>query len=288
MAKVMSDPAPFEPFRITRPARPGPLVFASPHSGAAYPADMGADPAAHPSSIRSAEDALVDRLIDSGPERGATMIQGLIGRAYVDLNRDPQELDPELIDGAGPGGGARAAAGYGVVARLGGDGRPLYSRRLSLAEAEGRIARVHVPYHQALAELMDAARAGHGQAVLVDWHSMPSRAAQTGVRTRHVRPLDVVLGDRHGAACSARLTRCLRALFEGAGWRVGLNQPYAGGYTTRLWGRPEAGYHAIQIELNRALYLDEATGAPGLDFERARKVVARVIAGLSEQDWTAP
>jgi N-formylglutamate amidohydrolase len=286
MAEAMSVAAGLpEPFTIPRAARPGPLVFASPHSGRVYPPDMGADPAVPEASIRSAEDAFVDRLIATGPDHGATVIAARLGRAYVDLNRDAGELDPALIDGAPEDGGVRAAAGYGVLARLTGDGRSLYARRVPLAEARTRIARTHAPYHAALAELMEATRARHGRAVLVDWHSMPSRAA--GGPGRAVRPLDVVIGDRHGGACSVRLTRTLRGLFEEAGWRVGLNQPYAGGYTTRTWGRPDEGFHAVQVELNRALYLDEGSGAPGPGFDRVRGVVGRVIAGLAACDWTA-
>ena len=265
-------------FAVLAPETPGPFVFASPHSGDRYPADMAPAPGLDPASLRSAGDALVDRLIAPGLERGATLILGRTARAYVDLNRAPDDLDPVLIEGLdGRTGSPRAAAGYGVIPRLTGDGRPLYDRRLGRDEAEARIARVHAPYHAALDDLMQAARTRHGEAVLVDWHSMPSRAT---LGVGGARGPDVVLGDRHGSSCAAALTRRLRRAFEALGWRVALNQPYSGGWTTQRWGRPADGFHAIQIELNRALYLDEATLEPGRGWSRCAAGTARVIAEL--------
>lgn len=265
-------------FVILRPQTPGRFVFASPHSGTVYPPGMGADPALAEASLHSAEDALVDRLIAPGVDLGATVVLGRLGRAWVDLNRDPADLDPMLIEGVAEGPiSARTAAGYGVIPRLTGDGRPLYDRRLTLDEARDRIVRTHAPYHQALTDRMEAARARHGEAVLVDWHSMPARATQAAGGARGP---DVVLGDRHGSSCSAELTRRLRRAFEALGWRVALNQPYAGGWTTQRWGRPSEGFHAVQIELNRALYFDEAARSPGPGWSRTEKGVARVIADL--------
>lgn len=260
-------------FIITRPpetARAIPLVFASPHSGDHYPADMGAAPGLSCHSLRSAEDALVASLVSTGPSHGAPLIESRIGRAYVDLNRDPSELDPSLIEGVDGPVGLKTAAGYGVIPRLGGDGTPLYARTLTRAEAEKRIATAHTPYHTALSELMQAERTQHGRAVLIDWHSMPSRAVGA----------EVVLGDRHGSSCDARLTRTLRSLFEGLGWRVALNHPYAGGWSTHCWGRPDEGFESIQIEISRGLYLDEATLKPNAANPGTRKALARVVAAL--------
>ena len=272
------NPAPTDATFSITPApgvRATPLVFASPHSGTLYPEDMGAAEGLSEASLRSAEDAAVDRLLTAGAAAGAVLIVGRIGRAYVDLNRAPEDLDPVLIAGApeAPPPGLKTLAGYGVVPRLAGDGTTLYGRRLTLDEARGRIARVHAPYHAALAGLMRAARARHGRAVLVDWHSMPARA--TGPNGP-----DVVLGDRHGTSCATELTRRLRALFEAQGWRVALNRPYAGGYATQIWGRPDEGFEAIQIELNRRLYWDEAAGAPSVGWGRCGSGVNRVIAAL--------
>jgi len=273
-----ADGAGEAPFTLVTPARPGPFVFASPHSGDLYPADMGAAADLDPESLRSAEDALVDRLIAPGLEGGAALLLARLGRAWVDLNRDPEDLDPMLIEGLeGRTPSPRAAAGYGVIPRLTGDGRPIYGRRLGREEAAARIALTHAPYHAALDELMRAAQARHGEAVLIDWHSMPARATQGAGGARGP---DVVLGDRHGSSCAADLTRRLRRGFEALGWRVALNQPYSGGWTTQRWGRPAEGFHAIQIELNRALYLDEATLEPGRGWPRCAAGTARVIAGL--------
>ena len=257
------------------PGRATPLVFASPHSGGFYPEDMAATEELSVASLRSAEDAAVDRLLGAGAAAGAVLIAGRIGRAYVDLNRAPEELDPTLIDGvsATQTSGLKTQAGYGVIPRLAGDGAPLYDRRLTREEAVGRIARVHQPYHEALGGLMRAARRRHGRAILVDWHSMPSRA--TGANGP-----DVVLGDRHGTSCEALLTRRLRRLFEAQGLTVGLNRPYAGGYATQSWGRPDEGFQAIQVELSRGLYWDEATWAPSPGWTRCRSALRRVIAGL--------
>ena len=263
----------------------GPLVFASPHSGGIRPDDLRVDPRLSLASLRSAEDALVDQLIETAPRHGVPVIAGRFSRAYVDLNRSPDELDPVLIPDADVDDvSAKTAAGFGVIPRRAGDGAPLYDRKLEMAEAAARLQRVHAPYHVALAGLMETARARHGRAVLVDWHSMPARA--TGGSGRAVRGVDVVLGDRHGSSCDARLTRRLRLLFEGLGWRVALNHPYAGGYTTQIWGRPAEGFEAVQIELSRALYLDEATQTPGEGFECCRASIARVIATLAAEDWT--
>ncbi|CAN7369155.1 N-formylglutamate amidohydrolase [Brevundimonas sp. LjRoot202] len=265
-------------FSVVTPETPGRFVFASPHSGDLYPADMDAAPDLAATSLRSAEDALVDRLIAPGVKRGAALLLGRVGRAYVDLNRDPDDLDPALVEGLeGRTASPRTVAGYGVIPRLTGDGRPLYDRRLGVDEARARIGRAHAPYHAALDDLMHAARARHGEAVLVDWHSMPARATQ-GVGG--ARGPDVVLGDRHGASCATALTRRLRRAFEALGWRVALNQPYSGGWTTQAWGRPAEGFHAVQIELNRALYLDEATLEPGPGWSRCATGVARVIDDL--------
>lgn len=240
-------------------------------------------------SIASAEDIGVDRLLESAPGAGVPVISARISRAYVDLNRAPGDHDPLLIADAPPGAGqgasaAKIAAGYGVIPRRTGDGADLYDRRLTLAEARARLETVHTPYHAALSTLMQQARARHGAVVLIDWHSMPSHAVSGD---RRVRGPDVVLGDRHGTACDARLTRRLRTLFEAAGWTVALNRPYAGGYTTQTWGRPDEGFHAIQIELSRALYLDEATRSPSAGHGRCVGVIERVTRALRDDGWPA-
>lgn len=263
----------------------GAMVFASPHSGVERPADMGEAAGLSLETLRSAEDVGVDRLIAGGPARGVPIVAGRVSRAYVDLNRSAGELDPSLIEVAieAPPT-AKVTAGFGVIPRRAGDGTPLYDRRLTLEEAQRRLERVHAPYHRALGEMMQAAREKHGVALLIDWHSMPARA--TGVTGRNRRGVDVVLGDRHGSSCKGATMRRVRALFEAQGWRVGLNAPYAGGYSTETWGRPDEGFQAVQVELSRALYLDEATLEPSSDYERFARALDRVIAALAAETWT--
>ncbi|WGM29875.1 N-formylglutamate amidohydrolase [Brevundimonas sp. NIBR11] len=281
----LSVPDPLTAFAVT-PARgvAGAIVFASPHSGVARPADMGEAAGLSLSALRSAEDVGVDRLVAGGPARGVPVIAGLISRAYVDLNRSPGELDPLLVEGemeTTPT--AKVSAGFGVIPRKAGDGSPLYDRRLSRDEADARLARVHAPYHAALGDLMQAARDRHGAALLIDWHSMPSRAVAAGKGRRGV---DIILGDRHGSSCRGATMRRLRALFEAQGWRVGLNAPYAGGFSTERWGRPDEGYQAVQVELNRALYLNEETLEPSADHDRFARALDRVVAALAAERWS--
>ena len=255
-----------------------PLVFASPHSGQVYPEDM--NPALDSLRIRRSEDARVDDLIGQAPAFGAPVICALTARAYLDVNRDPAELDPQLFAGALPAEAnalsPRVAAGLGVVARVASGGAEIYDRRLSLEEGLGRIARLHGPYHDALGRLLARARAAHGFAVLIDWHSMPQSAAP-GV--------DFVLGDRFGGACSPGLTGLVERLLGEAGYRTARNAPFAGGYTTEHYGRPDRRTHALQVEINRGLYLDEAKLETTAGFGRLRDTLGRVIARLAETDW---
>lgn len=281
MATPLFTLEPSEALDERRPAL-SPLVFASPHSGNVYPDDLGARPGLPELSLRSAEDALVDRLVAPSLDLGPVMIAARLGRAYVDLNRAPDDLDPQVVQGAG-GASPRVAAGFGVIPRLTGDGRAIRDHPLEHAAALARLAAAHRPYHDALGRLMHKARDRFGFAVLVDWHSMPSRAVGGPAG---VRGADVVLGDRHGAASSAQVSRLLCALFERAGWRVALNRPYAGGWSTQVWGRPADGFHAIQVEINRGLYLNEETLTPGPGFPRTQKTLRRITAALAAHDWS--
>ena len=281
------DPEAEAPFRLLSPVgeATSPLVFASPHSGRLYPKSAGFDPDLSDLSLRSAEDALVDRLIESAPDHGIPVLLATHGRAWLDLNRAPTDLDPILIDDLPPDseGGPRARSGYGVVPRLTGDGRPLYRDRIGLAEVNRRIETAHAPYHAALDALMQEARARHGVAVLVDWHSMPGPRASPPAKRPVAAFPQIVLGDRHGVACATALTRRVAALLRGEGLRVALNQPYAGGWTTERWGRPDAGFHALQIEMSRALYLDEARMEPGPGWGRCQGITGRLIDSLARE-----
>lgn len=269
-------------------APPTPLVFASPHSGRLYPEDMMSAAALDAISIRRSEDAFVDDLIAQAPEHGVAVITANFARAYIDLNREPFELDPGMFSDTLPefarARTARVAAGLGAIARVVSEGQEIYHRKLTFAEARGRIEGAHQPYHAALSELMAQAQAAHGFAILVDWHSMPSAAARAAGRDRIC---DMVLGDRFGAACAGVLPTRVERELERMGYRVTRNTPYAGGYTTEHYGQPNRRVHALQIEINRALYLDEATLAPTSGFARLKAHVDQLIGTLAAADWSA-
>lgn len=268
-------------------APPTPLVFASPHSGRFYPDDMMSAAALDAVSIRRSEDAFVDDLIALAPTQGITVIAARFARAYIDLNREPFELDPNMFADELPAFArsrtARVAAGLGAIARVVSEGQEIYRRKLTFAEARKRIEDAHRPYHKALAALIAEVQAAHGFAILVDWHSMPAAAARAGGRDR---PADFVLGDRFGAACAGVLPTRVEQELESLGYRVARNTPYAGGYTTEHYGEPARRRHALQIEINRALYLDEATLAPTSGFERLKAHVQQLTEVLAAADWS--
>jgi N-formylglutamate amidohydrolase len=269
-------------------APPTPLVFASPHSGRDYPDDMMSAAALDAQTIRRSEDAFVDDLIEAAPALGAATITARYARAYIDLNREAFELDPGMFEDELPefarARTARVAAGLGAIARVVSEGQEIYARKLMYAEARGRIEGAHRPYHAALERLVAEAHRTHGFAILIDWHSMPAAAAKAGGRDR---PCDFVLGDRFGAACAGALTQRVERELEAMGYRVARNTPYAGGYTTEHYGRPARGVHALQIAVNRALYVDEASLAPTPGFERLKADLERLTTALAGADWSA-
>jgi N-formylglutamate amidohydrolase len=267
---------------------PTPLVFASPHSGRDYPDDMMSAAALDAQTIRRSEDAFVDDLIVAAPELGAATIAARYARAYIDLNREAFELDPGMFEDELPefarARTARVAAGLGAIARVVSEGQEIYARKLMFAEARGRIEGAHRPYHAALERLVADAHRAHGFAILIDWHSMPAAAAKAGGRDR---PCDFVLGDRFGAACASVLTQRVERELEAMGYRVARNTPYAGGYTTEHYGRPARRTHALQIEINRGLYLDEAKLTPTAGFVRLKANLERLTRALAVADWGA-
>jgi N-formylglutamate amidohydrolase len=263
-----------------------PFVFASPHSGRDYPAELMAAAALDEAAIRRSEDAFVDELIAAAPASGVCLLTARYARAYVDVNREAYELDQTMFEDELPpfarARTARVAAGLGSIARVVGEGQEIYRRKLTFAEARGRIESVHLPYHRALAGLLEETRAVHGRAALIDWHSMPSAASGDPAYGR--KGCDMVLGDRFGSACAPGLTRLVERELEGMGYRVARNAPYAGGYTTEFYGRPQEGMHALQIEINRAVYLDEAALKPTAGFARLKRDLDRLCAALA-RDW---
>lgn len=291
LALPAAEPEPAAPpFVLHRPegALASPLVFASPHSGRYYPPDMMAASALDGEAIRRSEDAFVDVLIEGARAYGAAVITAGYARAYVDVNREPYELDPSMFEDELPdfarGRSARVAAGLGSIARIVAEGQEIYARKLTFEEARRRIETVHQPYHAALEALLAEAAGQFGLALLVDWHSMPSAAARTLGQSGDfggAGSCDLVLGDRFGAACHGRITETAERALESMGYRVMRNAPYAGGFTTEFYGQPSRGRHALQIEINRSLYLDEASVTPHAGFPRLKADLERVFAALA-------
>lgn len=257
-----------------------PFVYACPHGGRHYPPALLGHSALRADQIRLSEDAFTDRLFQGASEH-APMIRAGIARAFIDFNRDARELDANMFE-TRPAGEilhtARVAAGFGVVPRLVREGLAIYRGKLPAAEAARRIARYHRPYHAQLASMLAAARARFGYAVQVDCHSMPSGRSDLA---------DIVLGDRYGAAAAPGLTALFEHGFAAAGFAVTRNHPYAGGYATATYGQPQAGLHAIQIEVNRALYLDETRIAPNRRFDEIRARIETALATIRSADIAA-
>lgn len=268
------------------------VVFASPHSGCDYPDSFLRSTVLDRHTIRSSEDAFVDRLFDSAPRFGAPFLLAGAPRAFIDLNRSAEELDPALIEGVSGGGhNPRIASGLGIVPRVVANGRTIYSGKIPLAEAQRRINGYWVPYHQALQKLLDDSHARFGEAILIDCHSMPHEALDNMVRSGRPRP-QVVLGDRFGAAAAAGIVDQIEAAFQGAGLRVSRNAPFAGAYTAQHYGRPSRRQHTIQVEIDRSLYMDEKAIRPNADFNAVRRllrgVIGRIAAiGAQEQSLAA-
>lgn len=267
------------PFEIHCPENQSvPFVFASPHSGRVYPADFVAASRLSALSLRRSEDAYVEELFAPVVAAGAPLIAASFPRAFVDANRSPTEIDTTMFDGdvatqvdaVSP----RVSAGLGVIPRIVRDGAEIYRGKLPASEATARLARLYRPYHDALAELVEATRARFGTCVVIDCHSMPTAAAAP----------DVVLGDRYGLSAAAALTRAAESAFERHRFTVARNAPYAGGYTTHLYARRGHGVHALQIEVSRALYLDEERIVKAAGFARVQARIAAALATLMAID----
>jgi len=249
------------------------LLFSSPHSGRLYPQTFVAGSWLSALNLRRSEDAYVDLLFAPAAGIGASLVAARFPRAFLDVNRAPSELDPDMFDAplevpADPAS-PRVHAGLGVIPRIIRDGAEIYRHKLDPRIAAERIAAFHRPYHAAIAKQVELLRRRFGFAVLLDCHSMPSTAASH----------DMILGDRHGLSAAPAMVRAMERAFLGQGFSVARNIPYPGGYTTQLHGRPATGVHALQIEVNRATYLDEDRVAPGPQF---RKVQIRIASAIAE------
>jgi N-formylglutamate amidohydrolase len=269
------------PYTLHGPAAvPAPVLFASPHSGSLYPESMQSALCVPLMDLRRTEDAFVEELFADAPAMGATLMAARYGRTVADLNRDPRELDAGMFsDGLPRASGlptARVDAGLGCLPRVAARGEQIYARPLTSAEGEERLRLVHDAYHARLDHELAQLRDTHGAVLLIDCHSMPS--VQPG--RRHLA--DIVLGDRFGSSCDPRLTGRVERAFRAQGLSVARNAPYAGGYTTRRYGRPKRHVHALQIEINRGLYMDEHTIARSDRFGEIRAVIADVMAEILE------
>jgi N-formylglutamate amidohydrolase len=274
------------PFAILAPAEQRlPLVVASPHSGAWYPDDLIAASALDASALRKSEDCFVHEIFAQAPDLGVPLLHALFARAYIDTNREPYELDPVMFEDELPAfvnhTSPRVAVGLGTIARVVAEGEFIYRRKLRFAEAEGRIERFYRPYHAALERLVGATVERFAGCVLIDAHSMPSTGGRGEMPRRRI---DFVLGDRLGTSCHALVTRTAERCLTGLGYTVALNAPYAGGFTTRHYGRPDEDRHCLQIEINRALYMDERIFQPKPSLEKLKTDMTTLVAALGALD----
>lgn len=256
-------------------------IFSSPHSGSDYSLDFLERTQLGPRVIRSSEDAFVDALFGSAPDHGAPLLAARVPRACVDLNRAPDDLDPALIAGASRRFlNPRIAAGLGVIPRVVAEGRPIMEGKLPLAEAERRLSAYWHPFHARLRALIEGTRSAFGLAILFDCHSMPHDALGSAPVVWGRRP-NVILGDRFGASCNRWLIDAACDIFSAAGFVVARNAPFAGGYITQTYGQPDRGVHALQIEVDRSLYMNEATIERLPEFGAVGSLLDGVVRGLA-------
>jgi N-formylglutamate amidohydrolase len=281
------------PFTVTEPAmQTVPFVFNVPHAGAVYPASFLASSRLDAVALRRSEDAFVDELFASVMELGAPLMTAHFPRAFLDLNREPYELDSRMFDGRLPSfsntRSMRVAGGLGTIPRIVADGQEIYRSRLPVDEALHRIEWLYKPYHRTLRHLVRRTSQLFGHAILIDCHSMPSSSVsrEDGIKA------DIVLGDRYGTSCATLLIDLAEAALRGRGYTVVRNKPYAGGFITEHYGEPALGRHALQIEINRALYMDERSMAKKTSFpvlaDDLTQAFAQVIADIAGELTSRP
>ncbi len=246
------------PFEIVEPARwRAPIIFNSPHSGSVYPREFLDASRIDLSSLRRSEDSFMDEMIEGLSHHGFSVVRVNFPRSFVDVNREPYELDPRMFNGRLPSfantRSMRVAGGLGTIPRVVGDGQEIYRERLSVEDGLTRIEALYKPYHRALRRLIGKVHEMFGAAIVVDCHSMPS----VGISRDEPRRPDVVIGDRYGTSCASQLPNAIEDTLVALGYTVGRNKPYAGGFITEHYGNPASGLHTVQIELNRAIYMDE-------------------------------
>jgi N-formylglutamate amidohydrolase len=271
------------PHQVLEPAAlSGPVVCNSPHSGRSYLSRFIAQSRLDLATLRRSEDTFVDELFADAVKFGVPMMSANFPRAFLDVNREPYELDPRMFEGRLPAyantRSLRVAGGLGTIARVVGDAREIYDRRIPVEEALARIELYYKPYHRTLRRMIVTAQRSFGVAVLIDCHSMPSSANGREERPR----ADIVLGDRYGTSCAASVTDTIEDTLRGFGYSVLRNKPYAGGFITEHYGDPAAGLHAVQIEVNRALYMDEREYKKTTRFEAVKNDLGRMVAKLAK------
>jgi N-formylglutamate amidohydrolase len=286
----MIAPVPVEPdvfgfapaFAVDEPAAHIlPFVFNTGHSGAVYPPDFVAASRLDALTLRRSEDAYVDRLFASVVALGAPLLRANFPRAFLDVNREPFELDPRMFEGRLPSfantRSMRVAGGLGTVPRVVADGQEIYARRLPVTEATARIEGLYKPYHRVLRGLVQRTARSHGHCVLIDCHSMPSSSLGRDPEMK----ADVVLGDRYGTACAPSLINGFETAFRARGFRVVRNKPYAGGFITEHYGEPNLGRHALQIEVSRGLYMNEGSLAMTAGFDDLAEALTSIVAEVA-------
>ena len=269
-------------YRLDKPdVRTSSVVFASPHSGREYPWSFLCKSVLDERAIRTSEDAFVDLLFEDAPTMGAPMLAAQAPRAFIDVNRSPDELDPSLIDGVRKTAhNPRVASGLGVVPRVVANGRAIYRGKLTRKEADLRIRDYWQPYHAALGGLLKESLDLFDEAILIDCHSMPHEAIEQVVHPNG-RP-DIVLGDRFGAAAHPEIVDRIEQAFLAAGLKVVRNAPFAGAYVTQHYGRPSRAQHVVQVEIDRSLYMDEANIRPNANFGAFRTLMRRIVGDIVE------
>jgi N-formylglutamate amidohydrolase len=284
--QIMAECAADAFFEILAPAAwEAPAVFNSPHSGRKYPAELMRMTRLSAHALRKSEDCYIDELFMACVGLGAPMLRAHVPRAYIDLNREAYEFDPRMFACELPGfmntSSPRVAGGLGTIPRLVAEGEEIYRERLSLNDALQRVDLIYRPYHRTLKALLDEVLANTGSVLLLDCHSMPSNATNF-ISPPHHAAVDVVIGDRYGASCPEEVTGFVEDLLRSHGLRVVRNKPYAGGFITQNYGSPMLGRNALQIEINRALYMHETRFEKNANFEALQKTLAQTIQSLLE------
>jgi N-formylglutamate deformylase len=257
------------------------VVLDSPHSGTKYPADFAYSCSLR--ALRQAEDTHVEALFADGPVLGAPLVSALFPRAYIDPNRALDDIDPQVLEGGWDGpisGSSNALAGMGLLWRLLDDGTPIYPAAVAKADQAERIRRCYLPYHDQVQKQLDHAFALHGRALLLNCHSMPSVSPRLTTRTGTSRVADIVLGNRDGTTCAESITQRAREVCAGLGLSVAINDPYKGVELVRRHGQPSQGRHALQVEINRALYMDEATRQRSAGFAAIKEAMAALVTAM--------